>query len=190
MLPIILDISNLSVAVVGSGPQARRRLQMVDAANTNEGAGSVRVFAVDAAADMRMLAADRLVENWPTEADIAACQMVYVANIDPILAEKITTLGRRHKTLVNVEDVKPLCDFHVPAMIRRGDMLLTASTGGRSPGLAQRLKKKLEAQYPESWAARLDALATRREGWLVQGVGFGELSERTSQMIDEEGWLT
>ena len=32
MLPIILDVTNLTLAIIGSGPQARRRLQMVDAA--------------------------------------------------------------------------------------------------------------------------------------------------------------
>ena len=32
MLPIILDTTELTIAIVGSGPQACRRLQMVDAA--------------------------------------------------------------------------------------------------------------------------------------------------------------
>ena len=41
MLPIILDVTNLTLAIIGSGPQARRRLQMVDAA----GAAFVRVYA-------------------------------------------------------------------------------------------------------------------------------------------------
>ena len=32
MLPIILDVSEMTIAIIGSGPQARRRLEMVDAA--------------------------------------------------------------------------------------------------------------------------------------------------------------
>jgi precorrin-2 dehydrogenase/sirohydrochlorin ferrochelatase len=185
MLPLILDVSELTLAIIGSGPQAQRRLAMVDAA----GAPFVRVYAQNAEADMRALAGDRLIESWPSEEDIAACHVIYIANVDDALAEQFTAQGRAHKTLVNVEDVRPLCDFHVPAIVRRGDMLLTASTGGQSPGLARRLKGSLEAQYPESWAARLDELSGLRDGWRAEGADFSTLIERTNQVIDDRGWL-
>ena len=186
MLPIILDVTNLTLAIVGSGPQARRRLQMVDAA----GAAFVRVYAEQAEAEMVDLAGDRLIETWPSDAEIAACHVVYVANVEDPLAEAITAIGRAHKTLVNVEDVKPLCDFHVPAIVRRGDMLLTASTGGQSPGLARRLKTSLEGHYPEQWSERLEVLARKRDQWRQEGADFGELISRTNQVIDDEGWLS
>ena len=186
MLPIILDVTDMTIAIIGSGAQARRRLQMVDAA----GAKFVLVYAADAEAEMRELAGDRLIESWPSEADIARCQVIYVANVEDSLAEQFTAQGRAHKTLVNVEDVKPLCDFHVPAIVRRGHMLLTASTGGKSPGLARRLKAKLEEQYPASWAARLDELSVLRDGWRNEGADFKTLIDRSNQAIDEKGWLS
>ena len=107
MLPLILDVTDMTIAIIGSGAQARRRLQMVDAA----GAEFVLVYAADAEAEMRELAGDRLIESWPSEADIARCHVIYVANVEDSLAEQFTAQGRAHKTLVNVEDVKPLCDF-------------------------------------------------------------------------------
>lgn len=185
MLPVILDVSALTLAVIGSGPQAQRRLQMADAA----GAEFVRVYAENAEDDMRALAGDRLIEAWPTEAEIASCHVIYVANVEDSLAEQFTAQGRAHKTLVNVEDVKPLCDFHVPAIVRRGDMLLTASTGGHSPGLARRLKSSLEENYPAIWGERLVELSTRRDGWRAEGADFRTLIDRTNQIIDDEGWL-
>lgn len=185
MLPIVVDVSELTIAVIGAGPQACRRLQMLDAA----GARYVRVYAETASSDMRALAGDRLIEAWPTQDELAACHIIYVANVDAELEERFTAAARAVKTLVNVEDVKPLCDFHVPAIVRRGDMLLTASTGGKSPGLALRLKRKLEEQYPESWAARLDELSALRDGWRAEGADFKTLIERSNQIIDEKGWL-
>lgn len=185
MLPLIIDVSELTLAIIGSGPQARRRLQMVDAA----GAQFVRVFAENAEDEMRQLAGDRLVEQWPNESEIAACHIIYVANVDDTLAEQFTAQGRANKTLVNVEDVKPLCDFHVPAIVRRGDMLLTASTGGHSPGLARRLKTSLETHYPEEWSERLAELSSRRDAWRAEGADFKTLIDRTNQVIDEKGWL-
>ncbi len=57
--------------------------------------------------------------------------------------------------LVNVEDVLPLCDFHVPAVVRRGDLLLTASTGGAAPGLARALREWLAQNFGPEWTDRL-----------------------------------
>lgn len=186
MLPIVLDVTELTIAIIGSGPQARRRLQMADAA----GALFVRIYAENAEAEMRTLAGDRLIENWPTQEDLAACHIVYIANVDDALQERFTAEARAAKTLVNVEDVKPLCDFHVPAIVRRGDMLLTASTGGKSPGLARRLKAKLEEQYPEDWAARLNELSDLRDGWRAEGADFKTLIDRSNEVIDAKGWLS
>ena len=186
MLPIILDTADLTIAIVGSGPQACRRLKMVDAA----GASFVRVFAENAEKPMRELAGDRLAENWPDAEDLAACHVVYMANIDADLQETLTARARASKALVNVEDVKPLCDFHVPALVRRGDLLLTVSTGGKSPGLARGVKAKLEEQYPAVWAERLEVLSERRERWRAEGADFSELTERTNQLMEAEGWLS
>jgi precorrin-2 dehydrogenase/sirohydrochlorin ferrochelatase len=186
MLPVILNVENLTIAIIGSGPQARRRLAMVDAAD----ASFVRVFAEQPEAEMVALAGDRLVENWPDESDIAACHIIYVANVEDALAESFTAMGRAHKTLVNVEDVKPLCDFHVPAIVRRGSMLLTASTAGKSPGLTRRLREDLETRFPEVWGARLEDLSKKRDRWRQEGASFRELIDRTNEVIDAEGWLS
>jgi precorrin-2 dehydrogenase/sirohydrochlorin ferrochelatase len=144
---------------------------------------------VDAEDDMRVLAGDRLIDSWPSESDIASCHVIYVANVEDSLAEQFTAQGRAHKTLVNVEDVKPLCDFHVPAMVRRGDMLLTASTGGKSPGLARRLKAALEEKFPADWEKRLNELSALRDEWRAEGADFKALIDRTNAVIDEKGWL-
>ncbi len=64
--------------------------------------------------------------------------------------------------LVNVEDVLPLCDFHVPAIVRQGDLLLTASTGGTAPGLARALREHLAESFGPEWRERLADLAQER----------------------------
>lgn len=186
MLPIILDSRELKIAIVGSGRQALRRLELCDAA----GACFVSVFSDSPTTDMENSAGDRLISRWPNEAEIAACHIIYVADVSDILAEKFTAQARANKTLVNVEDVIPLCDFHVPAIVRRGDLLLTASTGGRSPGLARRLKAELEKIFPAVWAQRVDQLAQQRDRWRAQGASFKELIDRTNAFIDQQKWFS
>ena len=105
------------------------------------GAQFVRVYCNEAVAEMDDIAGDRIVHRLPTREEIADCHVMYVANLSDMDGERLTAEGREVKTLVNVEDVRPLCDFHVPAMVRRGDLLLGVSTGGKSPGLARKLKE-------------------------------------------------
>ncbi|MDC3401821.1 siroheme synthase [Alphaproteobacteria bacterium] len=186
MLPVVLDVSVLKLCVVGSGPQAQRRLQMLDEAR----AQFVRVYCNEAVAEMDDIAGDRIVHRLPTREEIADCHVMYVANLSDMDGERLTAEGREVKTLVNVEDVRPLCDFHVPAMVRRGDLLLGVSTGGKSPGLARKLKEELEKAFPEEWAGRLQKLSDQRDQWKSQGLGFSELIERTKVFIEKERWFS
>jgi precorrin-2 dehydrogenase/sirohydrochlorin ferrochelatase len=88
-----------------------------------------------------------------------------------------------------VEDVTPFCDFHNPAQVRRGDLLLTVSTGGRSPGLAARIRSELARAFGPEWAERLNAIAARRAVWRRPGRSLDELARLTNATIDANGWL-
>lgn len=189
MLPIILDVQGLNLAlIVGAeedGQQSKRRLAMLDTA----GAGSVKIFAPEADKELVQAAGDRLQKHYPTAEDLAAIQIVYIADMDEATAAPLVALAKEAKALVNLEDNKPYCDFHVPSMVRRGDLLLTISTNGKSPALSQRIKADLATRYPEAWAERLDIIATARTDWRKAGADLHELSTRTNNLIDEKGWL-
>lgn len=185
MLPIILDVSKLRVALIGQGLQALRRLQLIDEAQ----AENVQVFSEQPDQDLRDLAGGRLVEALPGESEIASFNVVYVAGVSTTDQERFTAWARAHKTLINVEDVRPLCDFHVPARLRYDDLLFTVSTGGMSPGLARRFKKDLAAKYPPIWGERLDILAKARQEWIAQGLSFDDLVARSDAFIREKEWF-
>jgi precorrin-2 dehydrogenase/sirohydrochlorin ferrochelatase len=76
------------------------------------------------------------------------------------------------------------CDFAAPAVVRRGDLLIAVSTGGRSPALARRLREELEARFGDEWAAALDLLAEVRGETLALLPDLHERARRWHQALD------
>jgi precorrin-2 dehydrogenase/sirohydrochlorin ferrochelatase len=112
MLPINLDAAKLPIALIGDGPRAARRLELLVEAGATQ------------------------VSRVPPDGDLAGYRIVYIADFDEDRSREIAAHARAAGALVNVEDVTELCDFHTPALIRRGDLTVTVATGGRAPGLA------------------------------------------------------
>jgi uroporphyrin-III C-methyltransferase/precorrin-2 dehydrogenase/sirohydrochlorin ferrochelatase len=65
--------------------------------------------------------------------------------------------------LCNAVDDIANCHFYYGSIVQRGDLQIAISTNGKSPALAQRLRKELEQQYPAEYAAWLDSLGEARE---------------------------
>ncbi|RJF94659.1 siroheme synthase [Oleomonas cavernae] len=160
MLPIALDMSRLAVALVGRGEVVLKRLSLLDEA----GATSVTVFALEADAALAAAAGSRLRASLPDEAALKDVRLVVVAGLPFDVAAKIAATAKAVGALVNVEDVVALCDVHLPALVRRGDLTIAVSTAGKSPALARRLRRHLEAKFGPEWTQRLEELAAARRG--------------------------
>jgi precorrin-2 dehydrogenase / sirohydrochlorin ferrochelatase len=185
MLPIALDVGRLPVALVGRGAAACRRLSLLDQA----GARRVVVFSDRPEAALIAAAGDRLRRRLPEHADLAATALLLVCDLPPESARALAEAARALGRLVNVEDATALCDVHMPAIVRRGDLVLAISTGGKSPGLAAALKRWLEALLDARWGERLQALARRRRQWRARGHDTAELGALTQRLIARERWL-
>lgn len=185
MLPIILDVKARKAGIIGGGARACRRLAMLDEA----GAENVTIYCTKANAQMRQMAGARLVERLPSADDINALAVLFIADIDDADVTAMVKMAHRCGVLVNVEDVPSQCDFHVPAITRRGALLLTASTGGKSPALARRLKEFCATRFPTIWADRVAEISTMRENWRSEGLDSEEIMQRSNKLIDEKEWL-
>ena len=168
MLPIILDGSNLNIAVAGAGDGLTRRLAMLGAAGITE----------------PFVYPDRL----PSADEIARLHVLFIAGLDEGRSHELAGAAHLAGVMVNVEDAPSLCDFHMPAQIRRGDLLLTVSTGGRAPGLSHALREDLQRRFGPEWAGHLDEIADLRTQWRAQGLSPDVVSERTQALLSERGW--
>jgi precorrin-2 dehydrogenase/sirohydrochlorin ferrochelatase len=186
MYPIALDLALVKVVLVGDGEAALRRLELLDAAGDASG---VAVYSASPDAVLRERAGSRLKGERPVGEALEAAQVVFIAGLGEAETAGIARTVREAGGLVNAEDMKALCDFHVPSTVRRGDLLLTVSTGGRAPGLARRLRRHIEALFGPEWAGRLEELAKLRDDWRRQQAGMSEIGRRTDAYVEEKGWL-
>ncbi len=185
MYPIALDVGRARVALAGDGPAALRRLAGLDAA----GAERVTAFAEAPSPELAAAAGGRLVRRLPTAADLMDVRVLLIAGLAEETASALAATARAMGVLVNVEDRKPWCDFHVPSVIRRGDLVLTVSTNGRSPGLARRLRRFIEDLFGPEWGGRVDEVSARRGAWRGAGAGAAAVARLTDAHVERRGWL-
>jgi len=185
MFPINLDLSRLKIMLVGNGGAAVRRLNLLD----EGGAKMVAVFADDPSPELKKMAGKRLKSRLPKEEDFAGVSAVMIADMADEINAEIFGKARKLGILINVEDDKKYCDYHVPAIVRRGDFLLTASTGGKSPRLSLRLRQELEKLFPASWEKKLNELELVRNKWRKTGDDMKTVARKTDEWLKKNSLL-
>jgi precorrin-2 dehydrogenase / sirohydrochlorin ferrochelatase len=197
MIPIALDPTRITLGLVGRGAPLVRRLTMLRTGNARQlvlfsdepefcdYAGASDAQQSDSATDDDVTWCARL----PQPADLARVDVLWIAGLPAAVATPLAAAARTHGVLVNVEDQPDLCDFHSVAEIRRGDLLLTVSTGGRSPRLAARILERLERQFDPAWATRVSSIASFRQRWRADGSSMAEVSALTDAVLNSAGWL-
>lgn len=162
LFPAFLKLDGRRCLVVGAGPIAQGKIESLLRAGAK-----VRVVAPQATDQIRKWARAkkiRWVERKFRPADFAGVFLVVAATSSPSLHAKIYRLARRRAVLCNVVDDPTHCDFYYGSVVRRGELQIAISTGGHSPALAQRLRKKLEKEIGveyERWVTSLGAARKR-----------------------------
>jgi precorrin-2 dehydrogenase/sirohydrochlorin ferrochelatase len=75
--------------------------------------------------------------------------LVIAATDDRAVNEKVFQDCRARRILCNVVDIPDLCDFYVPAIVKRGVLQIAIGTDGYSPAYASQLRQKLEREITE-----------------------------------------
>jgi len=157
MIPVMLDPARLRIGLVGRGVLAQKRLTWF------RSLGAEPELFSDAPEETFIAeAADRLLPRLPDSGDLAALDLLWIADLDIDAASTLADRARRARVLVNVEDALAFCDFHTPAVVKRGRLVLAAGTGGASPAVAAAVRAKLEDAFPVGWDTALEDIAAAR----------------------------
>ena len=94
--------------------------------------------------------------------DLAGAFLAIAATDDDMVNRAVEAEAARRQLLLNVVDKPGQCNFYVPSSVRRGELMLTVSTGGQLPALAKRLRRRIEREFPGEWAPALELLGEAR----------------------------
>ena len=97
------------------------------------------------------------------DGDLDGAALAFGASDDTGLNARVAADARRLGIPVLAVDDVPNCDFIAPALVRRGDVTIAISTGGRSPAMARRTRERLEHELPRYWGDLLDVAAEARD---------------------------
>jgi precorrin-2 dehydrogenase/sirohydrochlorin ferrochelatase len=162
LFPMFFLLEGKTCVVVGAGAVGQEKILGLLAAGAR-----VRVIAPEATPLIRRLAGVKKVEWQPRRfrvSDLKGAFLVVAATSVLELNETIWRAAQRRGVLCNVVDDPPRCDFFYPAVVRRGALQIAVSTGGRSPALAQQVRKDIERQFgPEyaDWVGELGQVRRR-----------------------------
>ena len=173
--PIFVELAGRRCLVVGGGNVAEGKVRGL----LNAGA-SVTVVApslTDSLADDARSGRLTWTERDYRAGDLEGFDLCFVATDDGAVNVAVAAEGRGAGVWVNAADDPANCDFILPSVIRRGDVVVAASTGGASPALARRLRDELTVFLDEDYAPLAELLAEVRQQLRQRGI-----------RVDAESW--
>ncbi|WP_167746946.1 precorrin-2 dehydrogenase/sirohydrochlorin ferrochelatase family protein [Cohnella luojiensis] len=171
--PILLKVEGRKCVVIGGGSVAQRKSEGLLKAKAS-------VFVISPKLTPAMLEwAEAGLLHWErreaVETDLDGASLVFAATDRPIINSWISEEAGKRAVPVNIADDGESGDFIVPAVLRRDELVLTASASGAGPALAARIIQELAERYGPEYNENVQALRAIR---LIVKAEVSDPSER------------
>ena len=158
--PINLDLAGKPVTVIGAGSVGARKICALCDAGAKVTVVS-KTFASDFDNICQGLDIEVIKGTYKTE-HIKNAVLAIAATDDRSLNEEIYYDCQKAKVICNIVDVPDLCDFYVPAIVKRGDLQIAIGTDGKCPAYSGRIRRMLEEIFTEDHGKFLNELGQAR----------------------------
>jgi len=173
--PVFLDIAGKPVVVIGGGEVAFRKVDVL-----LDAGAVVTVVSPALHEGLRALVTAGKVSHIEREyqpGDVEGYALVFVGTDDRSANAAVAREGKERGVWVNAVDDPPNCDFIMPGVVARGDLIVAVSTSGGSPAMARKMREELEMFLTEDYVLMLELAREVRRELRDQGV-----------MVDPEVW--
>ncbi|MFH2123016.1 MAG: bifunctional precorrin-2 dehydrogenase/sirohydrochlorin ferrochelatase [Pseudomonadota bacterium] len=173
--PINLNISGQLCVVVGGGTVATRKITSLLACDAK-----IRVISPELSARLKQFVDQDKLEWFPRvymPGDLQGTTLAFALTDHPDVQRQIAIEAKELGIPINVGDNPNACTFQTAATIRRGDLLISVSTGGGSPALAATIRKELETQYGPEYGDLVKLLS------MIRQLTVGQSSSQEKQKL-------
>ncbi len=183
--PVCLELEGRRCVVIGGGSIADHK-----ARSLLEAGATVTVISPSFTEGLQELARRgelALVEKPYSCGDLEGAFLAIAATEDAAVHAAVFAEATERGVLLNAVDDIAHCHFAYPAVVRRGDLMVTISTGGKAPALAKRLRRTLARQFGPEYEALVQILGEVREAVLPSRESdFATWAARWQQALDHD----
>ncbi|MEE9370945.1 MAG: bifunctional precorrin-2 dehydrogenase/sirohydrochlorin ferrochelatase [Sedimentisphaerales bacterium] len=184
--PIFLEMCGRRAVVIGGGAVAVRKAQALLSA----GARLVIVAKEtdDALTALCQGSNAELIRSKYSKDYLAGAVLAIAATNDAKLNRQIYKDCQELEILCNVVDAPELCDFLVPAVVKRGDLQIAIGTEGHCPAYAGHLRKRLEQSFTDKHGEFLAELETLRKHIIQDVPDAANRKSLLGQLVDDKSF--
>ena len=166
-LPLNIDMRNRKALIIGGGRVAGRKAEALRKAGAE-----VHVVSPEVSGEISFLATAGCI-NLRTglfePSDMDEVFLVITATGDADVNAAIAAEARARGILVAVTDAPDRGDCIFPALLQRGDLEITVSSGGKCPAFSAQIRDLIAGYIGEDYGAALERIAQEREKLLTEG---------------------
>ena len=159
--PIYVQLNEQPCVVIGGGKIAEGKVDGLLAANAK-----VKIVSPELTPHLHDLVKQNQIEYAARHyqvGDLTGAFMVICATDQTEINHQVWQEASANQQLVNVVDDTPRCNFIAPAILRKGDLNIAISTGGKAHALAVRLKQRLQEEIGPQYERFLELSGQLRE---------------------------
>jgi len=180
--PILIELKEKIAIIVGGGSVAERKAKTL-----LEYGAIIHIVSRQLTNKLNKLVEDKQIKYLGEkfrEEDLNDAFVVIAATDDKELNHEISEISRKRGLLTNAVDQPSDCNFIVPSITKRGDLIIAISTSGKSPALAGKIRKELEKQFDIKYESFLVLMGRVRNEVMSRGLSQTENSQIFHKIID------
>jgi len=182
--PILVDLQGKKALVVGGGKVAQRKIETL-----LEHGATVQVVAKELTASLEELRRAGRIEFLGeefSETFVDGVFVVFAATDDTSLNRRVSRTAQQRSLLVNAVDQPADCNFIVPSVLSRGDLVIAVSTSGKSPAFARKVRVELEQSFGEEYGLFLNLMGNLRKEILRLGLSQEENKSTFEDLVTSD----
>ncbi|OQY01084.1 MAG: siroheme synthase [Desulfobacteraceae bacterium 4572_130] len=147
--PVCLDVKNRNCLVVGGGSVGARKVLTLLKCGAK-----VTIVSLSFSEKIKNLKHENIKykKKQYHKNDLKGIFLVIGATNDIELNKKVWHDTQKKNMLCNIVDFPKTCNFILPAIVKRGDLIIAVSTSGKSPAFAKKLRQDLEKEFGQEYA--------------------------------------